>query len=409
MRTVLFFLACAVVSSNLLSCYRESSKTAKQQVDFSAATALLDVLQASVDESPNCDSITDRLSSLPRQQRDALLDSLIAAKESKPALVRRIHALIESPAYRLYYRQFRNVKPDDHRRILLALPYEAIPSPADISRNLLEITVHLPSVRSWIKGLSSRIDLDTCRSIAERWLPDGEHEIPETFFIFDGNGDAFAHDGQVCFDLYSLVLARRSPDTRYEGLDTLSADGIEPVLAHEFHHIFAQPYFAPSRDEAADWTIRWRNRLIRRLVTEGTAMHCNPPEGFNRTIKEDTAVVVHWLRELDKMMALVKSGEVAEEVASDWLGNTYQEAARSVLRQYLSRTIPEDELEREVKAHEIDRPSLVYTLGWWMVSHISDKGFNPEAVHELIKHPLTLFERYNAKVSPGADSLKTHR
>lgn len=396
--TIIFLVA--------IGCSRKTHEAGTSQVDFSAAQRLLEVLKADVDACPEYHAVALRLSSLSGEQHDSLLDSLIAAKKSNPELVRNIDDLLESPAYQLYYRQFRNVTPDIHRRILLALPYEAVPSPAGISQNLLEITNYLQFVQRWTEGLSSRIDLDTCRRIAMRWLPSGNYELPKTYFIFDGNGDAFARDGQVCFDLYSLVLGRLSPASGYESLDTVSLDRVERVLAHEFHHIFARTYFVPSPDESADWKTRWRNRLVRQMALEGTAMHCNPPEGFARVIKEDTVVVVHWIRELDRELRAVENSEVTEEAASAWLDSTYQESARRVLRQYLSRTIQGAELEREVQAHSIDRPSLIYTLGWWMVSHISGQGSDPEAVHDLIRQPLSLFERYNATIKQAADSLR---
>lgn len=405
-RSSCLFLLLTLIFPFAPGCTRESAQSGKGQTDFTAALKLLEVLKTNLDASPDYKLVTTRLSALSRGERDSLLDSLVAAKESDTRLVRQIDELLELPAYRLYYRQFRNVTPDIHRRILLALPYEAIPSPADISRNLLELTEHLQVLRSWISEMGSRIDLDTCRLIASRWLPDGKYEIPETFFIFDGNADAFAREGQVCFDLYTLVLARRSSETRYDDLDKISSAGLELVLAHEFHHIFAQPYFVPSPNESSDWKTRFRNRLVRRMVQEGTAMHCNPPEGFARVIKEDTSVVVNWIRELDRELGAIENNKVTEEAASAWLDSTYQETARLALRRYLSRAVQGEELERQVQAHVVDRPSLIYTLGWWMVSRISREGESPEAVRELIRQPLTLFERYNATIAQSTDSLR---
>jgi len=115
---------------------------------------------------------------------------------------------------------------------------------------------------------------------------------------------------------------------------------------------------------------------------------------------------VNWIRELDRELGAIENNKVTEEAASAWLDSTYQETARLALRQYLSRTVQGEELEREVQAHVVDRPSLIYTLGWWMVSRISREGESPEAVRELIRQPLTLFERYNATIAQSTDSLR---
>lgn len=321
-------------------------------------------------------------------------------------LISQIDALLSSPAYEFYYRQFRNVTPAVHRRILLALPYAAIPAPASIADNLLEVVDNLDALTGWANVLGPRINVDSCRSMAMNWLPPGDYEAPTTYFILDGNADAFANDGKICFDLYSTILRDRTPESRYADLDKIPLDDLHRIVAHEYHHIFAQQYYDRYPVETGDWKTTWYNRQVRRMVQEGTAMHCNPPEGLSRETKEDTATVVAWLRSLEQELLAVRNGQVDEDAVRVWTEATYYDSAMSFLRLYLSKTLSDEDLERAVRAHPVDRPSLVYTLGWWMVSRISHDGANPESVRDLVINPTTLVTKYNATIPAGADSLK---
>ena len=238
------------------------------------------------------------------------------------------------------------------------------------------------------------------------WLPRGDYEAPLTYFICDGNGGAFALRGKVCLDLYSMLLRPRPDDTRYDSLGNSTVDVLQRVIAHEYHHIFAERFYSEYPIESSDWRTTWYNKLVRRMVSEGTAMQCNPPEKFNRAIMEDTATVAAWISSLRLELAGIRNDQMDEKAAEAWMDATYFDSAMPLLRIYLKGTFQGDELDRQVSAHAVDRPSLAYTLGWWMVSRISREGTDPEAVRELVVHPMSLVQTYNALIPPGADSLR---
>jgi hypothetical protein len=366
---------------------------------------LLEIMHMVRERNPDYIDWTDRLVEMNRSQRKNLLDSLSARNREDIELGAAIDSLLSSETYRLYYRKFNNVTPDDHRQMLLNLPYGWLPSPADISRVLYEICHNSDSIADWVGGSIDAIDLDSVQQRALQWLPEGNYQMPPIHFIMDGNGDAFALGGQVCFDLYGLVLGKRSSSTRYSNLAKVSVSQIEVVLAHEFHHVYAAPFFKIDAAESDNLYRQWRNRLVCSMASEGIAMHCNPPEGYFRILKEDTAIVAFWFREFDSVMSALNRNVVSEDDIRHWYRDSFHDTARRLLREYMSRTFQGDELNQQVALHAHARPTLIYTLGWWMVSRISDNGVNRQAVLGLLQDPLSLFSRYNAVIGDGPDSL----
>ncbi len=372
-------------------------------INIEPVTQLIDLIETLIIQNPKYPQMSVTLTGMDKAARDSVIDSLITGNAASPAISQKIEALLNSRAYELYYRQFRNMTPKQHRRILHALPYTAIRSPADVAQHLLEMVTHVDSLKRWINKVVASVNLDRSRQIARKWLPPGDYTLPPIHFIFDGNGDAFAREGEIVFDLYGVIFSGRSADTRFTNLAAIGTDEIEAVLAHELHHIFIYPQLrnsAPSAD--APWRERWRWQIIRGMVTEGVAMHCNPPEGFKRMIQEDTAVVAYWIRELNEKHEMLQLDEAVEDDFWQWMAKTYQDGAGEVLAEYLGRDFNGEELRR----HQADRPMLIYTLGWWMASRLSDNGKRPDELIKLLAEPRMLFTHYNRLMADAPDSLK---
>lgn len=390
----------------LPGCGHKTDKEGIGILDMSSVHLMVDLMQKLVARNPNYEQSAAAMDSLDRSERQQIVDSLVAFNAADPTINLILDSLLESTAYQLYYRQFRSVTPELHRRVLLALPVAAIRSPADISRNLRSLCWNIDSVQTWVTSIINSVDPDSCRRIALQWLPEGAYHLPTVHFIMDGNGDAFARDGEVCFDLYGLLLSPRPKKSRYSNLGAINTNEVEIVLAHEFHHIYAAQFLYSPRDLSNwSWTDRFRYRLIRRMVSEGVAMQCNPPTGLTKTIKEDTAVVRYWIEQLNDKLAALETNMLSQENAEQWLRDSYHQDARQLLTEYFQRDYEGDELRAVVAEHIADRPTLIYTLGWWMISRINQAAGRHQVI-ALLSDPGQLFDHYNTAIQGAPDYLK---
>ena len=399
-------LATFLAAFQLSTCTEQDPISKEELLDTDGIHLLLDIMRTVRERNPDFAGWNDKLTAMDMSERGRTLDSLSAGNKNDIELNQMVDHLLSSDAYSLYYNQFRNIQPETHRRMLLHLPFGWLPSPGNVSQSLYEICQNFVTVNAWAGQCIEKIDLNRVQKKAVSWLPSGEYLMPPVHFIMDGNGDAFAREGEVCFDLYSLILRKRPSSSRYSGLDGVSTENIEAVLAHEFHHVYARPYLNHLVEVKGDWKSNWRLKLIRTMASEGLAMHCNPPEGLSRATKEDSAVVAFWFRELAGTLAAMDKDSLSEEDMRSWLSSSFHETARGLLRDYMERTYQGEELDRQVALHITDRPSMIYTLGWWMVSRISRLGADKEAYLCLLQEPESLFERYNTVVADGPDSLK---
>ncbi|HSH00125.1 MAG TPA: DUF5700 domain-containing putative Zn-dependent protease, partial [candidate division Zixibacteria bacterium] len=343
----------------------EDPPTEPRRVDVSAITRALDIF----------DYVSERAAS-----RSGIIDNAQFAEENHQdsALQRMIDDLLATPAYTLYFRRFSNVTPEDHRRFLELLPASFDPnSPAGISGILFEGCQHRRELRQWLDKSLGTIDLGAAHNLALRWSPAGNHELPPVYFAFDGNAGAFAHDGEVFFDIYGVVLSRLEQSARYAGLTTLPVAEIEGTLAHELQHVYVDTFIAPLYDPTGDWRTDWLNRLLARFVGEGVALHCNPPGGEKKLIYEDPETLQYWIGELNWRFALLTTDSAKESEYRDWLRQSYHAEALQLLRAHYRRHAETDRQAELVALHQSERPSLVYALGWWMVSRISDNGRRP--------------------------------
>jgi len=394
-----------LVTAVLPACNHSATETTGES-DFRAVSLLLDIMDTAASHNPNAAAWSAVLDTVWGDPRVRLIDSLAAPNRNDPVLGRMIDSLLALPAYRLYYLQFRNIGPDDHREMLVRLPYGWVPSPGDVSRNLFVISGETDRIRAMVAAAGQQIDLEAARANAMKWLPEGDYPLPPVHFIVDGNGDAFARDQGIVFDLYSVLLRDllASGDTTHFAMKASTT--LNGILAHEFHHIYAAPYYQPNDLDMVDWRSRMRYQVTRSIVSEGTAMHCNPLTGFRQQIREDSGIVAFWMADIRRMFAALDDDSLTEQQARKWFRSSFHDRARDLLTAYLARTFSGDELGRQMARHLIDRPSMVYTLGWWMVTHISRSGTDRDAVLALLREPRAVYRMYDEAVPDAPDSLR---
>lgn len=373
--------------------------------DLEGVTKLIDVLDAVMAKNPNFEAETERIETASEAERTAFFDANLQANLVDPEIGRAIDALLATTAYKLYYLKFGNMTPEKHRKMLCDLPYRALPGVAAISSNLKELCEHTAAVRKWVEGVAAGIDPERCRNVAEAWLPEGNYRIPNTYFIYDGNGDAFTAFGSVVFDLFSLIIRDRPVATRFEDLGDTGVEEIERVLAHEYHHIFADRFLYPKDRSFSSWQDRDKDRIVRRIVYEGVAMRCDGRRESQRAVMEDTATVVSWIEELERVFAGLDDGSVSEQGFEKWLGDSYYTAAGERLRDYLVRKYGDEEADIRLARDYGSRPSMIYTLGWWTISRIAASPDGKEAVIGLLSRPYRLFDLYNQTVQEGSEAL----
>jgi hypothetical protein len=367
---------------------------AEQYADLTAIHLQLRLFDAISESNPNYEDTLKAIAAVERPRQEARLAALAERNAQNPRIAALVDSLLTSPGYTLYYRQFKNVTPDIHRRIFFALPYRGIPSPADIGQKQLELFHHRDSLAALVEIVST-VDIAEAVLIARRWSPPGDSSVPTTYYILDGNGDAFGGRDGVCFDLYGVVLSPRPVAGRYENLAAISTADIEAVLAHEFQHVFAWRYLYRDVPEFDRWQDSWEDILIRGLVSEGVAMQCNPPSGFKRAVFGDTTIVRFWLREVERVIGQIRDDQISEDSVRAWRDRSYHETAQRLLSGYIMRTFSKDDWETVWREHT-DRPDCMHALGWWMVSHIVAAPGGQDAAVQLLIAPHDLFRAYNA-------------
>lgn len=374
--------------------------------DVEGVMRLIDVLDAIMARHPDHEAVSANLESLSQAERTAILETKRRENAEDPEINRRIDALFETAAYKLYYMKFKNMTAEKHREIFYALPYEAIPAPAGIADVLQELCYHRDAVREWTATVVATIDPERCRRVALGWLPDGDYKIPNTYFIYDGNGDAFALWGSVVFDLFGLVMLHRPAATRFDDLEGTGKDEIERVLSHEYHHVFSDPYVYPSGRSYSSWQQRQKDNIVRSIVSEGIAMQCGGRRELPRAVMEDTATVAFWINELETAFRALDDGTMSEQAFQKWYADSYHETAVKRLRDYLVRIYGKDEADARLDQDLASRPSLVYTLGWWMIGRIAATPQGKEVIIRLLSDPHGVFEQYNASLPTGQEALQ---
>jgi len=323
------------------------------------------------------------------------MDSVALEERDEKELDRSIDSFLDTEAMRIYFGRFRNVTPEHYRRAFRALPDEKIDAPGDIAKPFYEMVPIRHELRSWVDRLVVRIDVGRCREAALRWLPEGDYPTPEMFLVYDNNAGSYTARGKAFYNLYSGENPR-----------TASVDEMEAVISHEMHHVLAGPLYKDAARSHARWESAAMDKLIRGMVSEGTAIHCNPPTGFRKALWEDPRTVEALVAELNRELSALEDGRVDEAEFRIWYSATFHELPMRLFMEYLAREYPEDEIEDLVARHVSQRPDLLHALGWWMTSRISGEGRDETAVRELVTNPYQLFDRYNAALGPDAEALE---
>lgn len=358
--------------------------------------ALLDLVQTIVEENPGFENIRSELKELGEPDFNRRLSELTARNATNPDIAAGIDAFLETEARTIYFRRFRNVTPDHFRRVLLSLPYVRIDSPGDIATPLYELTDNLDEVRFRLDALVTQTDLHRCSREAERWLPEGNYVTPSIYVIYDNNAGSYTAEGKAFYNLYAG-----------EGASDIGKANGQAIMTHEIHHVLAQPYFLSAKRRHDRWERGRMDMIVRSMVSEGTAIHCNPPTGFKKAVYENPGTLKSLIAEFNQEFLALLNGEVSEESFREWYGFTFHGLPRKLLEEFVSRETGKDGNAAEmVRTNMSHRPDLVHALGWWMVSRISGAGSRPEAVQELVQNPYNLLSRYNQTVQGGDNALR---
>ena len=369
-----------------------------------ALYALLDAIDAIMDAHPDFERELVRIDALDGDARTAALAEKRAINEANETITAAIAALLSTPGYSLYFFKFKFTKPQTHRDILLALPYEAARGPADVSDNLKELCRHRDAVRAWVDATISRIDATKCVARAAEWLPPGDYQPVPVHFIYDGNADAFATFGGVVFDVFGIIFRFRPADTRFEDLENVGLERMEKVIAHEYHHALSGS--GVSMPEATSYAERREQGFSRRIVSEGVALLCNLDPGLRRDAMEDSVTVRYWIDALNEQLTADPPEMPVDSPWLMWLGSTYNDLATERLRDYLARTRPGEDVDALTRANAASRPMLVYTLGWHMINRILRSPGGKERVVSLVGEPHRVFVEYNRTLAPGEAPLR---
>ncbi len=124
--------------------------TNADKCDLTAINLLADLIDTIMAYNADYRQISDSLNDLEPAQRDSALARLAQKNAADPAINTAIENLLHSPAYRLYYRQYKYIDSSVHKKVFYALPYQAISSAGDISTTFYELCRHHDKFQAWI-------------------------------------------------------------------------------------------------------------------------------------------------------------------------------------------------------------------------------------------------------------------
>lgn len=367
---------------------------------------LFDVIAAIVERNPAYAETLERVAVMDDAAAAQAFDSLAEANRRNPAISGKIDSLLASETYRIYFRRFRNVNPEIFRTAFVHLPYRAVPSPGGIASCFLELCGSVEEIREWMRDVVRRIEIPRCATIAERWLPEGDYAPVTIYFIYDSNAGSFTAQGKPFLNLQSMIGEISPGGDLPDQLASIDITAIEQVIAHELQHIYARPVLYPRNRVFAAWQDRWLDKIVREIVSEGVAGQCNPCAGMKKELWEDPDVIAALIRGLNETCLAMYDGTLGEREMSAWYGASFQDAARDLLKAHLLKQYDQQAAVRLLGRYMPVRPDLVHTLGWWMVSRITDRQSNRNPALSLLTDPSSLFERYNATLPPDAGALR---
>ena len=252
--------------------------------------ALLNVMDAVAALHPDFEEKAETFRGMGEEELEAALEEVRKRNEEDEALRSAIDDMMDTTTYRFYFLRFRNVTPDLVRDLLLDLPYRQRSAPGGIASMYRELLHKRSAVRAGLERLLAEVDMDWVYETAERWAPEEDREIPTIYLIYDSNAGSYTAQGIPFFNLYSALQLEKL-DSDADGSALLEAQG---TMAHELQHVLARPYLYPQSRPRQTWREVWVDRTTRSLVSEGVAIHCNPPTGIKKEIYEDRMVLSLW-------------------------------------------------------------------------------------------------------------------
>lgn len=372
-------------------------------LDAGGVVALIAVMDSIASLHPGF--ATMRLDIMNRAERDSLLEAARARNENSVGLNRCLEALFETPTYVSYFRRFSNVTRELVRDVLLDLPYGVRPSPGGIAETYFTLIRNRDSLRTAVHEFVSTFDYGAMSRQALHWAPDGDYDLPVVHLIYDSNAGSFTADRSPFFNLYSERMSTAQGDATLDRF----VDYAEGVTAHEVQHVLVQPLLYPDMDTGAwSWQRQWVEGIVRGLVSEGLATHCNPPSGMRSAVWENREVLAALLESLEGTLRSMRDDAVTPEDVAAWYRDSFQDMPRQLLRNYLEHDASGADLESAMRRYASIRPDLEHALGWWMTSQISARGSRRSAALELLSHPAELFGRYNRALGEEDSALRVH-
>jgi len=389
-----------------------SSSTAESEADSSPSTgpklnpegvlALLDVMDAVAALHPNFEDTAETFREMGEEELEAALQQVRKRNEEDEALRSAIDDMLNTMTYQVYFTRFRNVTPELVRDLILDLPYKQRSAPGGTADMYRELLPKRSEVRAGLERLLAEVDMDWIYETAERWAPEEDRETPTIYLIYDSNAGSYTAQGIPFFNLYGDLQIEKL-DSEDDGSALLEAQG---TMAHELQHVMARPYLYPQSRPNRTWRDVWVDRITRSLVSEGVAIHCNPPTGMKKEIYEDRMVLAALVARLNDLLVALSENEMMEEEVQEWNRANYHSFAEGLLRQRLENTYSGDELEAKVREHMPLRPDMAHALGWWMVSRISKRGTRPDAAISLLTDPYPVYPLYNKACDENCEGLR---
>jgi hypothetical protein len=380
----------------------ETASSADTKLNPEGVLALLDVMDAVAALHPDFEERAETFRGMDEEKLETALEEERKRNEEDEALRSAIDDMLNTMTYQVYFTRFRNVTPELVRDLVLDLPYRERSAPGGIAQMYRELLHKRSAVRAGLERLLAEADMDWVYETAERWAPEEDREIPTIYLIYDSNAGSYTAQGIPFFNLCGDLPIERL-DSDDDGSALLEAQG---TMAHELQHVLARPYLYPQSRPSRTWREVWVDRVTRGLVSEGVAIHCNPPTGIKKEIYEDRVVLSALVARLNELLIALGENKMTEEEVQEWNRANYHSFAQSLLREHFEKKHSGDELEAKVREHMPLRPDMAHALGWWMVSRISGRGARPDAAISLLKDPYPVYSLYNEACTENCEGLR---
>lgn len=400
-RLLLILVAAGLLTPAARSAVSESDTVNySRRIHYDALQATVNLLRVIASENPDYAIFQDSVRALPRADHDRAITERVERNRSNQLISQAVDRLVRTGSFAAYYQMAPALTPEIHREVFVNLPYRTIAAQGGIAEAYFELLPHTEALGLIIDSLPSKFDIRSAQQLAERWVPSGKHNVPEIYLVMEGNLDAKAQSGVICFDLVAMLFSKRSLATRFDPILTAGeTDRLNRTLAHELQHIYYGPTIRAGLGTPASAFEATINEMIRTILMEGTAMQCNPPEALRGMAMRDTTIILAWIEILNTQIARIRSGAMGREEARAWMWGAADDSALAMMDRFLVRDDAARAAAEGIRNFWPHRPSWNYTLGWWIISHLTENGRQPENVLPLMNSPYELILAYNQSVT----------